>query len=82
MNPVSSLQSALIAAVTAIVSVVVGFGILNNQVAGEITSAAGTLVAVAFLIANSVHAHASAKVQSAHITAGNVVVPSTPPVIK
>ncbi len=55
--PVSSLQAAIIAAIASIVALVVGFGIIDESTAGQITAAAGTLVALGFLIANSIIHH-------------------------
>ncbi len=55
--PVSSLQAAIIAAIASIVALVVGFGIIDESTAGQITAAAGTLVGLGFLIANSIIHH-------------------------
>jgi hypothetical protein len=63
----SSLQAAIIAAVTQIVALVVGFGLLKSTEQGVVVNAATSIVVVAFLIANSVHANADAKVEAAGI---------------
>lgn len=61
MNPVSSLQAALVSILVAAGSVLVGYGILSSAQEGQWITLAGAVVAAAFLIANSIHAHAPAK---------------------
>lgn len=59
----STLQNAIIAAITTIISLVVGFGIIDEHIAGLIVAAAGTIVSTAFLIAGELRA--KTKVQAA-----------------
>ena len=56
----NSLQAGIITAVTQMIALVVGFGVLNSTVEGVVVSAATALVNVAFLIANGLHAQAAA----------------------
>jgi hypothetical protein len=67
MNPVSSLQAAILAVVGEIGVVAVSYGWISNTQLAPIVSAIGGLVAIAFIIANSVHAHAAATVTAASI---------------
>jgi membrane-associated protease RseP (regulator of RpoE activity) len=55
------LQAAILAIVASVVSLVVGFGVLNNEVAGIITAAAGTLIPAIFVIVNSAERTAAIK---------------------
>lgn len=55
--PVSSIQAAVIAAVTAIIGLLVGFALLDEKTAGELVAAASTLIATAFVIANAIIHH-------------------------
>lgn len=59
MTP-TSLQAAIITAVSQIVALIVGFGILSSTTEGVVINAAAALVNVAFLIANGLHAQANA----------------------
>lgn len=59
---ISSIQAAVIALVNQIVALVVGFGIIDNARAGAVIAASVAAVNVAFLIAQSIHANAQAKV--------------------
>ncbi|HTZ63483.1 MAG TPA: hypothetical protein VMB51_05210 [Solirubrobacteraceae bacterium] len=56
-----ALPAAILAIVTAVVSIVVGFGVLNNEVAGIIVSAAGTLIPAVFVVVNSLENTAKIK---------------------
>lgn len=53
--PVSSLQAAILSLITTAVSITVGFGVINNSLAGTITAIAGTAVAAVFQIATELH---------------------------
>lgn len=54
-------QSAIIAAVTQIVALVVSFGVINSIEAGAIISASSAVVNAAFLIAAAIHQVASSQ---------------------
>lgn len=60
-NTLSITQSAIIAAVTQIVALVVGFGIVDSTVAGEIVAASTAVVNAAFILGNALHVLAAAK---------------------
>ncbi len=60
MNPISSLQAAIGAAVTQIVALVVGFGVIDSSLEGIVINSAIAAINVGFLIANALHTHAPA----------------------
>lgn len=64
-------QAAIGAVVAQIVAAVVSFGLINTSEAEIILNAAAALISTAFVIANSVHHLASAKVAAAKIAAGS-----------
>lgn len=53
--PVSSLQAAILSLITTALSIFVGFGIIDNTLAGTVTAVAGTAVAAVFQIATELH---------------------------
>lgn len=59
MNPVSSLQAALVALATQTVALLVGFAVLSSNTQGVVINTVTAAINVAFLIANSIHAHAA-----------------------
>lgn len=61
MNPVSSLQAAVITAVTQVAALLVGFAVLSSSTEAIVINAATAVINVAFLVANSLHANAAAK---------------------
>lgn len=67
MPPVNPIAAALTASVAAIGSLVVGLGLITSTVDGLAVAAAGTIIATGFLIANSIHHTAAAKVRVAEI---------------
>lgn len=52
MSPVSPLQAAIGAAVANLTVAAVSFGVINNTIAGVCTTAATSLVSVAFIAVN------------------------------
>ncbi len=61
-----------------IVSLIVGFGIVSNVVAGSLISATTAAVNVAFLIAHGLHANAAAKVTAAKTSPIIQLAPAVP----
>ena len=61
--PLSSLQAAVIALVTAIVGLVVGLGVMSPESGGEVVAAAGIIVGALFTIANAIIHHGVTSVQ-------------------
>lgn len=55
--PFSALQATIITAISEVITIIVGFGIIGESTAGQITTAAGTLVTLGFLIANAIIHH-------------------------
>lgn len=55
--PFSALQATIITAISEVVTLVVAFGFIGESTAGQITAAAGTLVTIAFAIANAIIHH-------------------------
>ena len=68
-----TIQAAVIAAVTQIIAVIVGFGVINNTAAGTVVTAATAVVNLGFLLAGSIESHgkvtAAAAVESARAQA-------------
>lgn len=69
----SQIKASIIAAVGAIGSIVVGFGILNSNTEGVIVSAAGTIIGAVFAIVNQMERGQQAKVEVARIAANRTV---------
>lgn len=63
----SNVQSAVIAAVSQIVGVIVAFGIIDSNSAGIVITASISVVNAAFLVASAIHAHSAAIVKAAYI---------------
>lgn len=55
--PVGSVQAAVIAIVTSVVSLIAAFAIIDNETAAIVVGAAGTIIPAIFLIANSIIHH-------------------------
>lgn len=69
MIPIKALsitQAGAVAALTTIVGFLVAFVPSIAQWQSDIISIGGAVIAVAFLVANAVHAHAFAKIAVAH----------------
>lgn len=82
-----AVQAHILALITAIVGIVVGFGFIDNALAGEITAASATLLAAVFSVANVFHvkigSEATTAVTVAHATPApqvNVINHAPPPV--
>lgn len=69
------LTAAIVAIVTQIVALIVGFGIIDNQLAGEILALTVAAINVGALIYAAVVNHSKALVHAAKITAGQPVAP-------
>lgn len=56
-----ALPAAILAIITAAVSIAVGFAVISNEAAGILTAAAGTLIPAIFVIVNSLENTAKIK---------------------
>lgn len=65
MNHLPITQSSVIALISQVVAFVAGFGIIDSTKTGIVISIATAVVNAAFLIANSLHHQASARVEAA-----------------
>lgn len=52
--PISSVQAAVVALVTAIIGLVVGLGVMSPASGGAIVAAAGIIIGALFTVANAI----------------------------
>jgi len=69
MSTPTPLQAGIGAFAAEIITLLITFGVFNNAQAASVSSVVVGAIAVAFLIANSVHHHANAQVKAAQIVA-------------
>lgn len=66
--PLSSIQAAVVALVTAVVGLVVGLGLMSPASGGEIVAAAGVVIGALVAIANAVIHHGVTTATKANAT--------------
>lgn len=72
-SPLTPVGEAILAIVVSVSSVAVGFGLIDNDHAQIIVSAAGPLIGAVWLIASSINRKSRAEVKAAALVSGQAV---------